>query len=113
MRGVAGAGWGVGGGRDPAPLVVVVVGQTAASFPPQYDGGMKPHAFLETDFCGLIEVGLCMRFETHLTHKLGWVEHFNHPDTAPSYISFATLRLVRCVECVVLFSLLYNECLRD
>ncbi len=41
---------------------------------------------MESGFCGLIEVALCMRLETHLTHKLGWFEHFNDPDTALSYL---------------------------
>ena len=47
-------------------------------------------------FCGLIEVGLCMRLETHLTHELGWFEHFNDPDTALSYLAS-----LHCASCVV------------
>ena len=50
-------------------------------------------------FCGLIEMGLCMRLETLLTHKLGWFEHFNHPDTALSYLS--------CVECLLFYFLCF------
>jgi hypothetical protein len=41
-----------------------------------------------------------MRLETHLTHKLGWFEHFNDPDTALSYL----LRYIAlCVVLNVLF----------
>jgi hypothetical protein len=29
---------------------------------------------------------LCMRLEMHLTHKRGWFEHLNHPDTALLYL---------------------------
>ena len=48
-------------------------------------------------FCELIGVGLCMRLETHLTHELGWFEHFNDPDTALSYLAS-----LHCASCVVL-----------
>ena len=52
-------------------------------------------------FCELIGVGLCMRLETHLTHELGWFEHFNDPDTALSYL--ASLHFASCVVLYVLF----------
>ena len=42
-----------------------------------------------------------MRLETHLTHKLGWFEHFNDPDTALSYL--ASLHCTSCVQLYVLF----------
>ncbi len=54
------------------------------------DGGIEPHAR------GLIEVGLCMRLETHLTQKLGWFEHFNHPDTALSHLPRYSAPCVLC-----------------
>ena len=61
-------------------------------------------------FCEPIGVGLCMRLETHLTHELGWFEHFNDPDTALSYL--ASLHCASCVvDCSI--SMLYNECVRD
>ncbi len=37
-----------------------------------------------------------MRLETHLTRQLGWFEHFNHSNTALSYLP----RYI--VSCVVL-----------
>ena len=52
-------------------------------------------------FCEPIGVGLCMRLETHLTHELGWFEHFNDPDTALSYL--ASLHCSSCVVLNVLF----------
>jgi hypothetical protein len=54
-------------------------------------------------FCGLIEVGLCMRLVTHLTHELGWFEHFNDPGTALSY-------LLRCIAPRVLCCMFYFLC---
>ena len=41
-----------------------------------------------------------MRLETHLTHELGWFEHFNDPDTALSYLAS-----LHCASCVVLYVL--------
>ena len=69
---------------------------------------------MESEFCGLIGVGLCMKLETQLTHKLGWFEHFNHPDTALSSF-LATLCLY--VGFFLLFYFLlfinYNAFVRD
>jgi hypothetical protein len=53
----------------------------------------------------LFDVGLCMRLETHLTHKLGWFEHFNDPDTALSYLLRYIAPLVCCVECSISIAL--------
>ena len=52
----------------------------------------------------MIEVGMCMGlgFETQLTHKLIWVENFNHPDTA--LVSFLTTLSLVC-ECVLLYKI--------
>jgi hypothetical protein len=37
-----------------------------------------------------------MRLETHLTHELGWFEHFKHPDTALSYLGRYSVSCVLC-----------------
>jgi hypothetical protein len=65
------------------------------------DGGIEPHVPKcgIGVLCGLIEVDFCMRFasfETHLTHKLGWFEHFNRPDTALSYFARYMASYVLC-----------------
>ncbi len=69
--------------------------------------------FWNRSFCGLIEMDLCMRLEMHLTQKLGWFEHFNHPDTALSYLLRYIASCLLCSMCFVLFSLLCTEVVRD
>ena len=75
---------------------------------------------MESEFCGMIEVGMCMRLEKQLTHKVCWFEHFNHPDTA--LVSLSSRHGSRILPCyiascvglyVVLFSSFYNEFFRD